>query len=340
MSTDFDTLLQDTLKGMADRAPDPTGVRAALDRSRRARRPLAVLVAVTVAAAAVLAVAMVPVSRVDSTPGGVLPIQADPAVWEHAFDLNPTWLPDGLTEQSRTASVMPSRDTRVWDTGPVDEEDQAALLLHVDHSNPVVPTNAGAAVDLGAMGTGRYYENPGRNGVIWNFDDKMIIVDAADRFDQATVVRVARGLRVGATSFLRTTLRFAAEVHHRGAGYGVLGTPTGRPAYTADVATGSRTYSEQAEIFVPVRVELTPVEPLVEGGTEIRVRGTIGRLVTRPEATTHLPSEMVVVPVGDRWLVVRNFGVRPNAAGIRYAVEIAETVIIGPDPANEWIGTR
>ncbi|MFC7617538.1 hypothetical protein ACFQV2_33100 [Actinokineospora soli] len=204
MTADFDTLVRDTLHGLADRAPGEAAVRAALERRRWPRFAL-----VAVAAAVLLVAVAVPVLRVGGTTGGAPPTRfavAEPRVLPFGFD--PAWLPPGLTEQGRTVDSSGNTKIRYWHTRPYDRPESAVLSLVVNTGNGV-DTFGSEPVDLGPMGTGGYTEGGGFGIVRWSFDGFVLeLVGHAPTVDKAALLRVARGIRKDAVTMLATSLEF------------------------------------------------------------------------------------------------------------------------------------
>ena len=330
MRTDFDRLLSETLTAVADRAPAEAAVRAALHRPRRRLWwPMAAV------AASVLVVAVaVPMLRVGGT-GGVPPTRFPEAtVREVAFPLSPTWLPEGVTEQERLVYDGGAALIRIWHTATVDER-TPALTLRVGVVDQVFN---GEPVDLGALGQGRYFDETGLVGVTAMHDGKPVVLSSPFRFaDRATMLRIARGLRPNPTPPLRTSLEF-----------GLLSERMYATEHTAGVRAVGETPVPFATIAVMnnnlrvVGAELTPIAPqLAEPDLRTTVLGHPAAVVTsRPTTSNHDATEMLVVDLGGRWLVLRHLGSSPDLDRVPDLIRLAEKIRIGPDPANDWIGTR
>ncbi|MGX7824377.1 hypothetical protein ACTG9Q_04725 [Actinokineospora sp. 24-640] len=328
MRTDFDDLLRETLHNLADHAPDESAVRAALDRSRRPRFAL-----VAVAAAVLLVAVAVPLLRVGDE-GGTSPARFPSAAPREAWvGLNPTWLPPGITEQARTASRDNAIVTRHWHSGPLDEHMKASLTLRAEYDGP---TEGGQeAVDLGAMGSGRYFDEHGVRGVAWKHGRASLRLFAPFRLtDRDTLVRIARGIRQGEGPPLRTSLEFGLPAGRSPSHltYGVRSTATGASVlFTTSLDTGGRLLT----------AELAPIDPVIAApDLEVTVLGRPARVITHRPLSESAPTETLVVDLDGRWLVVRHYADSPDLDRVPMLVEVAETMRIGPDVDNPWLGTR
>ncbi|MGW5052943.1 hypothetical protein [Actinokineospora sp. NPDC004072] len=337
MTTDFDRLLRDTLNRLADRAPDESAVRAALDRRRSPR------LALTAVAAAVLVAALaVPLLRAGG-PGGGPPARFPVAqVTETTPLLTPSWLPDGVTEQARTASPDGRSQSRSWHTGPLPAGERPVIRLSIHQDGPLVaPGDGEQTVALGDMGTARYIgaqmpDGRGIHTLMWNHDGNFVQLDGlAPLVDRDAVVRVALSLRPGVAPALGTSLEY-----------------TGRDLHEVEVGVRALAGEEQVQTlhgtaadsrFGSVRVELTPVEPAADpAGVEVVVLGKPVHLVASRLAPGQTGlADTLVVPAGDgRWLVLTRYGEPGDAASQRMLVAVAEALRAGPTPVNAWIGTR
>lgn len=330
MRTDFDDLLRETLHGLADRAPDEGAVRAALARRSRPRFALA-----AVAAAVLLVAVAVPLLRVGDE-GGASPARFPSAAPREAWTrLDPTWLPPGITEQARTVSEDNAIMTRHWHTGPLDEHMKASLTLRTEYDGPDVAGGL-ETVDLGAMGSGRYFDENGYRGVVWKHDRMSVQLSAPFRLtDRDTLVRIARGVQRGEAPPLRTSLGFGprpgGSAGHMT--YGVRAAATGAPVLFTTVLDNTEGRS--------LMVELTPIDPVTPvPDLEVTVLGRPARLITHRPLSESAPTETLVVDLGGRWLVVRHYADSPDLARVPMLVEVAETTRIGPEVDNPWLGTR
>ena len=324
--TDFDTLLRDTLTGLADRAPSEAGVRAALLRRRQRRAGL-----IAAAIAATLVVVAVPLLRVgggESPPPAEIPA-AQARTW--SYPLTPSWLPDGITEQERLA-VGADEGTpllmRNWHTGPLDLDTRPALTLSVGGISHEFGAVEGSPVaDAGLLESAHYYDANGIVGVKGRYQGVTVELVSPFRFiDRAGMERIAAGLRPADSTPLSTALSIAEE---------------------DVVATGVRAAPDGGSIsFLHLRVldvvvEFTPIAPdLSKPDLQLTVLGRASFVFTKHTLERGVPTETLAIPVAGRWLLVRNFGISPDMARVSTLVDIAERVRIGPDQDDPWLGGR
>lgn len=319
----FDTALRGGLTALADCAPAEAPVRAALARRGRSRPAL-----VAAAALAACVVVAAPLLRVDDSRDAASPAGFAVASPRSApTPLTATWLPPGLTEQSRSAGGDGLILSRAWHPGPPTPQAEPALVLSSLASTAAV-TPSGGKVDLGQMGQGAYFDAGGRHGVLWVFDGITYQLDAPPRVaDRDTLLRVARGLRATPAPPLRTALEIGEfpDLIHRVVG--VRGSAQGRPVPFAQAMTTDD---------LVITVELAPERPALPAPTaRAAVLGRTGEVHVRgPDGA----AKTLVVEVGERWLVVSLFGESPHPRYDPDLVEIAESLRVGPDQPNPWLG--
>ena len=182
MSTHLEDLLRATQQRVADRAPDPDRIRAALPaRARRKARRRngalgAVVAAVAVAGAlTVPALALkrdniaVPVQPAAPPPASSAPV-ATTGIAPVPLRYRPTWLPAGLGERSRLASLVSLGEghldgvDRTWTSGPLGdtlESKHPSLNLGFRKAKTAdePQANTGKAVDIN--GKPGYYHGEG-----------------------------------------------------------------------------------------------------------------------------------------------------------------------------------
>jgi hypothetical protein len=332
--TDFDTLLRETLTGLADRAPSEAGVRAALLRRRQRRAGL-----IAAAIAATLAVVAVPLLRVGGE-GGAPPTRipvAQARTW--AYPLTPSWLPDGITEQQRVAvdaGVEARLLTRTWHTGPVDLETRPALTLSVGGTGHEFGAGVGSPLaDSGLLESARYYDTNGVIGVRGRYDGMTVEVVSPFRFiDRAAMERIAAGLRPTRGPLLSAALSTDdGEV----TATGVRAAPDGRPISFIQLSEPEDPEDPEDSVVV----EVTPLAPdLSRPDLQLTVLGRESFVLTGRSLKGMTPTETLAIPVEGRWLLVHNYGSSPDLARVAGLVDVAEKVRIGPDPANPWLGGR
>ncbi|MFC5290956.1 hypothetical protein ACFPM7_28235 [Actinokineospora guangxiensis] len=329
--SDFDTLLRDTLAGLADRAPAEAGVRAAL-RRRRSRRTW--LVVAATAAAAALVVVAVPLLRAGDE-GGAPPARI-PYAENHAwyFPLTPAWLPPGLTEQSRSAadgdSVNWPRHKRVWHTGPLGDDTSPALTLITGESRYPIGDDGTPIADTGPLVSARFTDSGERNAVAGFYKGFVVEVASEDRsLDRESLRQVAASLSASSEPPLRVAMSLGGQEIDTGVRAAEDGTPI-----------RFLTYSTGIPEMLAMRIEYTSLAPDVSGAEPTRT--VFGR---RAYFTTHRPqdgrglSETLAVPLDGHWLIARNYSAAPDPGRADRMAQVAEQVRLGPDLDNPWLGT-
>ncbi|MEV6900159.1 hypothetical protein [Amycolatopsis sp. NPDC051372] len=303
---DTETLLRDSLERLAERAPDGHEVRNALVRARQARRrrPRLALVAV---AAAVVAVT-VGVSVVATWPSRV-----PPAAGEPVLGYTPGWLPDGFTEQYRSAGPETVPQVRRWFAGPSRIElsafstkvpEWSATALRIAAVRDQVLVHGRVAMLTGSATSAE---------LTWSPDDTHVLRAEVDAVPSAKAVaqRIAEGVSKSMPIPIRGEARF-----------GPLPAGLRETATTVSgMSAGEATTTLEAG---PVRVTVGAASPGLGGSVPITVRGVPGAAA----------ADLVTVRLASgRWLTVS--GKVPRAE----LVAVAGAVVVDPSPDYGWIGS-
>ncbi|WP_326569583.1 hypothetical protein VSH64_00570 [Amycolatopsis rhabdoformis] len=303
---DTETLLRDSFERLADRAPDGHEVRNALARARQSRRRRPRLALAAVAAAVV--VATIGVSLVATWPTRVAPAASEPVL-----GYTPTWLPDGFTEQYRSAGPGLAPQVRRWFAGPsrielsafsTKDPEWSATALRISAPQDQILVHGRVAMLTGSATSAV---------LTWSPDDTHVLRAQVDAVPSARTV--ARQIANDVTAAEPTRIRGEAR-------FGSL--PSGlRETATAVSGTTPADATTTLEAG-PVRATLGAASPGLGGSVPATVRGIPGAAA----------ADLVTVRLASgRWLTVQ--GPVPRAQ----LLAVANAVVLDPAPDYGWLGS-
>ncbi|QRP44165.1 hypothetical protein [Amycolatopsis sp. FDAARGOS 1241] len=308
---DTETLLRDSFERLAERAPGGREVRTALVRARQSRRRRSRLALAAVAAAVVVVTVGVSVV-VGSVPDEKVPAAAGRPV----LGYSPGWLPDGFTEQYRSAGPGTTPQVRRWFAGPSRIELSAFSTADPDWSATALRI---AALPAQIVVHGRVAMVTGSSTsavLTWSPDDTHVLRAEVDAVPAAREVaqRIAEDVTTD-------------EPHriHGEARFGPLPDGLREAATTVSGATPAdgTTTLEARNSTSSVQATVGPASPGLGGSVPVTIRGGSG--AARADlVTARLPS--------GRWLTVS--GKLPRAD----LVAVADGVVLDPDPDYDWLG--
>ncbi|WP_033293447.1 hypothetical protein [Amycolatopsis jejuensis] len=313
---DTETLLRDSLERLAERAPSGLEVRRALARRRR-RRPRLALAAVAAAVIAVAAGVPLVVSAMSGAPA-----QLTPAAGRPVLAYTAKWLPDGFTEQYRSAGPGITPEVRQWQSGP----GRVELAAH----STADPEWAQTALRIAALPDqvvvhGRVGMVTGETGtaatLTWMPDDAHVLTAKVDGVPSAREI----AQRV-ADSVTTEPARIRGEAR-----FGPL------PAGLREQATTVRGSSPESATTVldasgpggPVHAMVSGASPPLGGSVPVPLRGLPGAYVPASGPADALVT--VRLPEG-RWLTVSGRVPREQL------VAVADGVVLDPAPDYSWLG--
>ncbi|MEW2504831.1 MULTISPECIES: hypothetical protein [unclassified Amycolatopsis] len=303
---DTETLLRDSLERLAERAPDGHEVRNALARARQARRRRPGL-ALAAVAAAVVAVT-VGVSVVVTWPSRV-----PPAAGEPVLGYSPGWLPDGFTEQYRSAGPETAPQVRRWFAGPsrielsafsTKDPEWSATALRIAAVRDQVLVHGRVAMLTGSTTSAE---------LTWSPDETHVLRAEVDAVPSAKEVaqRIAEDVSRSQPIPVRGEVRF-----------GTL--PDGLRETGTTVSGMSAAEATTTLEAGPVRVTAGAASPGLGGSVPVTVRGVPGAAV----------ADLVTVRLASgRWLTVS--GKVPRGE----LVAVAGAVVVDPAPDYGWLGS-
>ncbi|MFI5609795.1 hypothetical protein [Amycolatopsis sp. NPDC051903] len=308
---DTETLLRDSLERLAERAPDGHEVRNALVRARQSRRRRARLALAAVAAAVVVATVGVSVV-VGSVPDEQVTAAASRPVLGYA----PGWLPDGFTEQYRSAGPGTTPQVRRWFAGPsrielsafsTADPDWSATALRIAALRDQIVVHGRVAMVTGSATSAV---------LTWSPDDTHVLRAEVDAVPGAR--EVAQRIAEDVTASEPTPIRGEAR-------FGPLPDGLREAATTVSGATpadGTTTLEARAPAS-SVQATVGPASPGLGGSVPATIRGVPGAAL--PDLVT------VRLPSG-RWLTVS--GKLPRAD----LLAVADGVVLDPAPDYDWLG--
>ncbi|GAA3579126.1 hypothetical protein GCM10022222_74920 [Amycolatopsis ultiminotia] len=314
-------LLRDSLERLAERAPDGNEVRNALVRARHRRRQRFTLAAVAAAVVVVTAGVPVVLNVVSDVPADVQPAAGRPVL-----DYTPDWLPDGFTEQYRSAGPGHAPQVRRWLAGPATVElaahstadpEWAQTALRISALKDQVVVHGRVGMVTGETGTAAT--------LTWMPDDGHVLTAEVDGMPDAR--KVAEQVADSVTAE-PARIRGEARFGPLPAGLREL-TTTVRGSNPDDGGTALDASSPAAPGKVAVRVTVGAGAPGLGGSVPVRVRGLPGAYLAASgpaEATVavHLPS--------GRWLIAS--GRVPQEE----LVAVADGVQLDSAPDYGWLG--
>ncbi|HWD06415.1 MAG TPA: hypothetical protein VG674_28645 [Amycolatopsis sp.] len=308
-----ETLLRDSFERLAERAPDGHEVRNALARARQARRRRSRFALAAVAAAVVAATVGV------SVVVGAIPSEQSvaPAAGRPVLGYTPGWLPDGFTEQYRSAGPGTTPQVRRWFAGPsrielsafsTKDPNWSATALRLAALPDQIVIDGRVAMVTGSATSAE---------LTWSPDDTHVLRADVDAVPDARAVaqRIASSVTTDDPVRLRGEARFGPLPSGLRASVTTVGGATPAEGTTTLVARSAS---------ASVQVTLGPASPGLGGSVPATVRGlpaaAVGDLVT-----ARLPS--------GRWLTVS--GGVPRAE----LVSVADGLVLDPAPDYAWLGS-
>ncbi|MCA2215033.1 hypothetical protein [Jidongwangia harbinensis] len=207
MNTEVEELVREAQLHMADRAPDPEPIRAALATgvARRARvRRTGLLVAAAAAAATVVTLTVPMVAfrtPAADPPAGPPPAPAAVEFAPVALGFHPTRLPAGLAERGRLLVLPEGTEPglhRTWtaaaDADPLDR--RARLELGVRRTGEPLSTADGTPVDVGGR-EGVHHGADSKSYLAWRYDDATVLTlsEHGLGLSRPEMVAIARSVR-------------------------------------------------------------------------------------------------------------------------------------------------
>jgi hypothetical protein len=337
-----ETDVRQALERIAGAAGEPDRLRAQVTariRTHRQRRALLISAGSAVGAAAVGVPAFLWLHREPRS----FPVGEGTSVPLH---VRPTWLPDGVLSYSRQVahpSAIPesqffgspeaiaarpgstgagsltgqSLSVGVVDTTTLDPSSQPGVLVEEPNTDVNgVPAFIGAGSGVADV-----------EQVTWRLADGL--VGSVTGFGWATqtreiVLRVARGLVSDGLTSAAVAMRFGAvlpSVPNEPEGVSVSGSPA---AWIQTLQKGL------------VTAQLTPADPN-RGAFSERVTAR-GRPGTLSRAGAYQPAQLLVHLDDGRWLYLLYQPFSSDADGGDEIIQIAETMVIGPNPDLNWLG--
>lgn len=353
MSTHLEDLLRAAQQRVADRAPDPDRIRAGLPaRARRkARRRTGTLVVAVAVAGALTVPALVlrrdnsvsvqpaaPNPQTSSAPAGSVPLR-----------YRPTWLPAGLGERSRIASLVSLGDghldgvNRTWTSGPLSaslETKHPSLSLGFRNAKTADEprANQGTAVDINGK-TGYYHGAGGdtKSYVEWRIDADLVasVFQSGLGLTQQQLVRIAESVQPDPAAlavpmrlnWLPDDLKaqFVEATGNDPAGWRFRVSGEKQREFTGkDVTDANRSVSVEYGTALSIGVP--------DGGEAITVAGRPGRYVERAvEGSMVVP--YVVVDMGQGRFIT----VIANGVSRADMIKVAANVEVTGEPDLAWL---
>ncbi|GAA1302971.1 hypothetical protein [Saccharothrix xinjiangensis] len=318
---DTEKLVAEALRLRAERTPPPGPVLAALHRPRRSRKPLLLVLATAgTVAAAVVAVTTVARPPVAEEAPPAIPITTTvaedpgPAVRTVPLEYSPTWLPDGFTEWRRGNTPHGSDRSyqRVEAEGSV--APQIDFSVHGDDIATRAASLEASADQVAVAGAPGYFVG---GDLHWRVrEDRFLVVTTQGVPDaRATALRVAESVRPDGRA-IRVPVSFGDStvfsITDRGdGGWSAHGTAT----------HGGHDYL----------VSLSTAPYLANAAREVTARG-------RPaQYYEEISGGLLNVDLGaGRHLGVSNTGSSSRLAPPEALVEVAELVVVDPEPQVKW----
>ena len=351
MSRQLESVVREAQQRMAERAPDPDHVRAALPARRHQlvrRQRITLGLTALAAAAAVVAAVAVPLTVLgrSTVPPGNEPTGG--AFLAVPVRYGPTWLPAGLAERSRALSVdgAPADGwqaiSRVWTADPVGPtgyySDRPHVELVVMPVREGLPQHQGEPVDVNGE-PGMYTATVPDSLVAWRHDGFDFMVGArALALSKEDMLRIARSVRPE-TGVLRVPL--------------AVGSLPDRVSLTRVSVEGDTPTSWLASFDAPVAPRFMGDEPRTltisvgttnhgAGGERLTVGGRPARLIKGNTGEGPLVvSYLLIVDVGRGLeLTVSAFLGPPGDLTEEEFLRTAEAVTIDPNPDLGWLGGR
>ncbi|GAA1797752.1 hypothetical protein GCM10009682_19260 [Luedemannella flava] len=328
-----DELIRAAFARAADFTPDEQAVRRTLlerDAKRRGRRTMLFAGGLAAAATGAAAVGLPIVLRSSRDPDVTyppdIPMGDVPASGNlrAAMALRPTYLPAGVRETVRMASLgMPTvTQVRSWFDGDVSVR---LDLGHYEGSGPLDDTTRITTINgLTAWSN----EAPDESRITWLINPRAVArLTVRGLSDAAEVARrVARSVTADRDAAVEVPVRFGwlpAGIPRDQMTIAVTPGPSGDRYY--EVATAS-VDSDTYEVPRQFSLSFVP-KPEVSAGEPVTVRGRQG---------SYSRGTLSVQHTDGRWLVLNAAAEEPLSVLVRVVNEVQ----IGPEPANDWFGTR
>lgn len=329
-----ETDVRQAFERIAGSAADPDRLRAKVTariRTHRQRRALLITAGATVGAAAVGVPAFLWLGREPKT----FPVGEGISLPLH---VRPTWIPDGTVAYSRAVNhVSPLWESQLFATPGFDLNGQivapgnVGVLIYVEDLSGAQPFDGTPSTDVNGSPAVVASTRESTTSVQWTLADGMIAtvlavaaIDPDARLQMA--LRVARGLVTDGLTSVTVAMRFA---------------DMDEPAFTTVEVGGTPENWRQLLVTSRAEATLTSTRPQGGDGEPATIRGRSGTVaaggqVGHDTGLTTPPQLRVQLDDG-RWLHIQAMNLT-DTGGRDLVIEIAETMIIGPNPDLSWLG--
>jgi hypothetical protein len=362
VSTHLEDLLREAQQRVADRAPDPDRIRAGLPArarrmtQRRRRTGALVAVAAAVAVAGALTVpalvlrrdTSVPVQPAAPNPGTSSAPAVTTGVAPVSLRYRPTWLPAGVGERSRMASLVPMPDgylngvDRTWTRsalGPTLETKHPSVSLGFRYAKNADEPLANQGTVVTISGKKGYYHGEGgdtKSYVEWRIDANLVasVFQSGMALSKQQLVQIAESVQPDPGA-LAVPLRLGWLPDDLDAQF-VAATGNGPTAWNFRVSGEKQrefTGKDLKEANRSVSVEYGTLTSAPDGGDNITVGGRRGRYVERT-IDGKVAVAFVVVEAGQgRFItVIANDVTRDDM------IKVAANVEVTGEPDLAWLG--